>query len=290
MDQGVWVTDVEGAEDHPPFGGAHEVVHVIDARQSYLQKIVRAGLTALGHDEAARRSVHFAYEMVSLSPATARQLGVASEDGKAQEMSGRKGIGVKADDLIDRLEERAREEIAARNRELDRAELNELAREIAIAAVRFFMAKTGTTRVIAFDLDEALDFEGDSGPYLQYALVRSRAIERKVAAAGRGGTLDPRAAAALPNELWGDDLWDLVHAAAQIADTVEMAATTLVLSLVARLALELAQRFNALYHHHPVLHEEDEGKRHVRRVAFAVFARALGALADLLGIPAPARM
>ncbi len=290
MDQGVWVTDVEGAEDHPSFGGAREVVNVIDARQSYLQKIVRAGLAALGHDEAARRSVHFAYEMVSLSPATARQLGVASEDGKAQEMSGRKGIGVKADDLIDRLEEKAREEIAARNRELPRAELAELAREIAIAAVRFFMAKTGTTRVIAFDLDEALDFEGDSGPYLQYALVRSRAIERKVAAAGKGGTLDPRAAGALPRELWDDDLWDLVHAAAQIADTVDKAAATLELSLVARHALELAQRFNALYHHHPVLHEEDAGKRHVRRVAFAVFARALGALADLLGIPAPARM
>jgi len=290
MEKELWTTAVEGAEDHPAFGGAERVVNVIDARQSYLQKIVRAGLEALGHGEAAERSVHFAYEMVALSPATARLLGVESEDGKAREMSGRKGIGVKADDLIDRLEEKAREEIASRNRELDREELQELARELAVAAVRFFMVKTSTTRVIAFDLDEALDFEGDSGPYLQYALVRTRAIERKVAEAGKGGALDPEAAAGADPALWSDDLWDLVHASAQVADVVEKAASTLELSLVARHALELAQRFNALYHHHPVLHEESEPLREVRRVAFAVFRRALGALAALLGVPEPERM
>ncbi|MCB9377413.1 MAG: arginine--tRNA ligase [Holophagales bacterium] len=290
MEKELWTTAVEGAEDHPAFGGAERVVNVIDARQSYLQKIVRAGLEALGHREAAERSVHFAYEMVALSPATARLLGVESEDGKAREMSGRKGIGVKADDLIDRLEEKAREEIAARNRELSREELQELARELAVAAVRFFMVKTSTTRVIAFDLDEALDFEGESGPYLQYALVRTRAIERKLAEAGKGGALEPATAAAADPELWSDDLWDLVHAAAQVADVVEKAASTLELSLVARHALELAQRFNALYHHHPVLHEENEALSQVRRVAFAVFRRALAALTALLGVPEPERM
>jgi len=290
MEKGLWTTTVEGAEEHPAFGGAERVVNVIDARQSYLQKIVRAGLEALGHAEAAERSVHFAYEMVSLSPATARLLGVATEEGKAQEMSGRKGIGVKADDLIDRLEEKAREEIAARNRELDRDALHALARDLAVGAVRFFMVKTSTTRVIAFDLDEALDFEGDSGPYLQYALVRTRAIERKLAEAGKGGALSTAAAAGSSPELWSDDLWDLVHAASQVADVVDKAAATLELSLVARHALELAQRFNALYHHHPVLHEEDGALREVRRVAFAVFARALGALIQLLGVPEPERM
>lgn len=290
MDQALWMTAVEGASDHPAFGGATDVVNVIDARQSYLQKIVRAGLAALGHDEAARRSIHFAYEMVSLSPATARLLGVESEDGKAQEMSGRKGIGVKADDLLDRLEEKARDEIAARNRDLEGPELADLAHKIATAAVRFFMVKTSTTRVIAFDFEEALDFEGDSGPYLQYALVRARAIERKLAEAGRGGGLDATAIAGQRPELWSDDLWDLVHASASLADTVERAATTLELSLVARHALELAQRFNALYHHHPVLHEEDAELAAVRRAAFALFARALATLCGLLGIPEPARM
>jgi arginyl-tRNA synthetase len=291
MEEGLWQTTAEdGAGEHPTFGGGERVVNVIDARQSYLQKIVRAGLAALGHQEAAARSVHFAYEMVALSAATARALGVETEDGKAREMSGRKGVGVKADDLLDRLEEKARAEIAERNRELARAEVAELARQIAAGALRFFMVKTGTTRVIAFDLDEALDFEGDSGPYLQYALVRARAIERKLAAAGRGGALGAAAVAAQRPELWGDDLWDLVHAAADLGDTVEKAAATLELSLVARHALELAQRFNALYHHHPVLHEEDAELAAVRRAAFAVCARALARLCDLLGIPEPDRM
>ncbi len=299
---GLWVTAREGADDHPAFGHGAHVINVIDARQSYLQKIVRAGLSALGHHEAAARSVHFAYEMVTLSPATAKALGYLAEDGeegRAMEMSGRKGIGVKADDLLDRLEEKAREEIASRNRELGTEELHRLAKEIAVAAVRFFMVKTGTTRVIAFDLDEALNFEGESGPYLQYSLVRARNIERKLAALGASGAagasgasdaVTPEAISGLPAELWSDDLWDLVHASALVEETVERATTSLELSLIARQALELAQRFNTAYHHHPVLHEEDAALRMLRRGAFRNFAKAAGALCELLGIPEPERM
>ncbi len=293
-EESLWTTTGEGAVEHPPFGGAERVVNVIDARQSYLQKIVRAGLSALGHREAAERSVHFAYEMVSLSPKTAEALGVASaagSEGKSIEMSGRKGIGVKADDLLDRLEEKAREEIAGRHRDLERDELHRLAREIAVAALRFFMVKTGTTRVIAFDFDEALSFEGDSGPYLQYALVRARNIERKLAA---GDAPPPPLAgadvAALPPAACADDLWDLVLASTAIEETVEKAVATLELSLVARAAIELAQRFNGAYHHHPVLQEKDAALRLARRAAFATFARAERALTELLGIPEPDRM
>jgi arginyl-tRNA synthetase len=291
----LWVTTGEGAAEHPPFGGGDRVVNVIDARQSYLQKIVRAGLSALGHREAAERSVHFAYERVALSPKTAQALGVGSEEGKAIEMSGRKD-GVKADDLLDRLEEKARAEIASRNRELGHEELQRLAAEIAVAAVRFFMVKTGTTRVIAFDLDEALNFEGESGPYLQYSLVRARNIERKLAATGGSGAsgagevVSPEAIAALPAELWSDDLWDLVHASAQVEEVVERATSSLELSLIARQALELAQRFNTAYHHHPVLHEENADLRMLRRGAFRNFAKAAGALCELLGIPEPEKM
>ena len=289
-EQGLWQTAAEGAREHPPFGGAERVVNVIDARQSYLQKIVRAGLSALGHHEAARRSTHFAYEMVALSPATAHLLGFASEDGKALEMSGRKGIGVKADELLDRLEGKAREEIAARNRELEREELRRLARQIATAALRFFMVKTTTTRVLAFDFDEALSFEGDSGPYLQYSLVRARNIGRRLAAAGLEPEVGAEAAAALASELWTDDLWELVHAVARTGEVVDKAASTLELSLVARHALDLAQAFHALYHHHPVLHEEDPALRRTRLATFQIFARGLRATADLLGIPEPERM
>ncbi|QQR74233.1 MAG: arginine--tRNA ligase [Holophagales bacterium] len=292
MDEGVWETATEGAENHPRFGGAARVINVIDARQSYLQKIVRAGLESLGHREAAASSVHFAYEMVSLSAATARALGYVAdgEEGKSLEMSGRKGIGVKADDLLDRLEEKAREQIAQRHHDLPKGELHQLAREIATAALRFFMAKATTTRVIAFDLDEALAFEGETGPYLQYSLVRARNIQRKLATAGLPATLTSAQVAALPEELWSDDLWELVHLAASGTEMVEKAAASLELSGIARHALDLAQRFHALYHHHPVLHEENVELRQVRQAAFQICYRSLKGLCELLGIAEPARM
>jgi arginyl-tRNA synthetase len=289
---GVWQTVTEGVADHPAFGGGDSVINVIDSRQSYLQKIVRAGLESLGFADQAARSIHFAYEFVSLSSATARQLGYLAEgeDDAALEMSGRKGIGVKADDLLDQLEAKSREEISSRNRELAEADLDSLSRSIATAAVRFFMAKATTTRVIAFDIDEALSFEGESGPYLQYSMVRARNIRRKLEAADLAASVAPERAAQLPAEAWADDLWDLVLAVAQTPERVATAGSTLELSVIARHALDLAQRFNAVYHRHPILQEADADLRDARLAATQVFARGLETLADLLGIPLPDRM
>ena len=321
-EEGVWeTTGADLAESgHPDFGGGSRVINVIDARQSYLQKIVRAGLQALGHTAEAERSVHFAYEMVALSAATARQLGYLETEGggggedvggetgesepeggaaaggagpaapKALEMSGRKGVGVKADDLLDRLTAKAREEIASRNRDLAGDELDRLAVDIATAALRFLMARATTTRVIAFDLDEALAFEGETGPYLQYSAVRPRNIRRKLAEAGLADEVSPEAAAGLPAEAWDDDLWDLVLGAADSGEIVAKAGDTLELSLVARHTLELAQRFHAIYHRHPILQEGDETRRTVRLAAVRVFERALAELTALLGVPLPERM
>jgi arginyl-tRNA synthetase len=295
--EGVWETASPDADetqaDHPRFGGADRVINVIDARQSYLQKIVRAGLQALGHTAEAERSIHFAYEMVALSPATARLLGFSGEGGddeRALEMSGRKGIGVKADDLLDQLEAKAREEIAKRNRELGDAELDELAAEIATAALRFLMAKATTTRVIAFDFDEALNFEGDSGPYLQYSAVRVRNIQRRLREEGLADRVSAAEVRALPAELWSDDLWDLAFETARIEDTVARAGETLELSLLARHSLDLGQRFNAFYHRHPILHEADPSLRAARLAAALIFARGLDELAGLLGLPLPEKM
>jgi arginyl-tRNA synthetase len=293
QEEGVWETARDGVDRHPAFGGAWRVFNVIDVRQSYLQKIVRAGLQALGHAEEAERSVHFAYEMVALSPATARQLGFlggADEEDRVLEMSGRKGIGVKADDLLDQLVVKAREEIAKRNRELDEAELAGLARQIATAALRFFMVKATSNRVIAFDFDEALSFEGESGPYLQYSLVRASNIRRRLQEEGIACEVTAGETAALPEELWSDDLWDLLLAVAQTGETVEKAAETLELSLVARQALEIAQRFNALYHRHPILQEKDLQVRTARLATMQIFRRGLAVLGELLGIPVPERM
>ncbi|HVR30908.1 MAG TPA: arginine--tRNA ligase [Thermoanaerobaculia bacterium] len=330
-EEGVWETAPPRAssEAAPAFGGAGRVVNVIDARQSYLQKIVAAGLHALGHVEEARQSIHFAYEMVALSPAAARQLGLdageeeverageqgdagarltsgtAKEEpagaggapgatsgagGRATLMSGRKGIGVKADDLLDRLEAKAREGIAERNRELAPAELDRLARQIATAALRFLMVKATTTRVIAFDFDEALAFEGETGPYLQYSLVREANIRRKLEAAGLPTSVTPGEVDALPAAVWSDDLWDLVLSVAQIEETVRRAADTLELSLLARHAIDVARKFHAIYHRHPILHEQDAALRQVRLATNAVFRRGLESLMAILGIPVPERM
>ena len=293
----LWQTTTEhGVSDHPSFGQAHDVINVIDIRQSYLQKIVRVGLEALGHDEAATRSVHFAYEMVALSTDTAKQLGYLSDSdddadsGKTLEMSGRKGVGVKADDLMDQLEAKAQEEIESRNRELSETELLQLAHEIATAALRFFMVKASTHRVIAFDFAEALSFEGESGPYLQYASVRAANIRRRLAEAGLPNQVTAEQVASLPEELWSDDLWDLVLCASQIDDTLEKAGRTLELSLIARHALDLAQKFNALYNRHPILREPSEELRTVRLAATQVFSSSLANLAGVLGIPIPSRM
>jgi arginyl-tRNA synthetase len=293
-EEDVWESSTEGESEHPEFGRGSRVINVIDARQSYLQKVVRAGLEALGYEDEAHASTHFAYEMVSLSTATARQLGFLGDEegdgGASLEMSGRKGIGVKADDLLDMLEAKSREEISQRNRELAGEPLDRLAREIASAALRFFMAKATTTRVIAFDLDEALAFEGETGPYLQYSTVRARNIRRKLEAAGLAADVSGDTVASLGGDHWGDDLWDLVLTVAATPDVVHRAGETLELSLVARHALDIAQQFNAVYHRHPILQESDEAIRSVRLAATRIFETGMVELATLLGLPLPDRM
>ena len=295
----VWETvpEAQGVPEHPPFGRGRRVINVIDARQSYLQKIVRAGLQSLGHRDEAERSIHFAYEMVTLTPATARTLGYiddASEagpsSGKSLEMSGRKGIGVKADDLLDQLEAKSREEIARRNPELSESEVAHRAWQIAVAALRFFMAKATTNRVIAFDFDEALNFEGETGPYLQYSLVRDQAIRRKLRAAGIPDEIPAGEVAAFAPEAFTDDLWDLILEVAQTGELVEKAAESLELSLIARHALGLAQRLNGVYHKHPILHEPDAALRGARLTALRIFRRGLESISEILGIPVPDRM
>ncbi|MEE8526653.1 MAG: arginine--tRNA ligase [Thermoanaerobaculia bacterium] len=295
-EEGVWETTSEGTDgEAPSFGDAAEVINVIDARQSYLQRIVRAGLEALGHHSEAERSIHFAYEMVSLSRQTAEQLGFidadADGDGKAfLEMSGRKGIGVKADDLLDQLEAKSRDKIRQRYPDLSPVELDELARQIATAALRFFMVKATTTRVIAFDLEEALSFEGETGPYLQYSMVRERSIRRRLEGEGMATEVTAAEVRGLDGGLWADDLWDLVLASAQIPEVVERAADSLELSLIARHAIELASRFHAVYHRHRILGEADDGLRRVRMAANQIFRGSLEELLELIGVPVTGKM
>ena len=286
--------------DHPAFGRAGMVCNVIDTRQAYLQKLLKQALAALGFEEQARRSVHYSYGMVALTHSTARELGYeASEDsGKPfVEVSGRKGLGVKADDLIDRLNDKAAVEVAKRNPEFGPDDVRRTAEMIAIAAVRYFMVKFSRGKVIAFDIDEALSFEGESGPYLQYAVVRANNIFAKLK--DREGLDAAAVIAALPSLApeplvdAGDDgheLWGLVLEAARLDDVVDQAVRTLELSVVAKYAFGLAQQFNAFYHAYPVLKEDRADVRLWRAAAIAYYRQQLTQALDLMGCAVPERM
>jgi arginyl-tRNA synthetase len=276
------------------FGHASDVINVIDVRQSYPQKVVKEAVRRAGFPEAADRSVHFAYEMVALTPASAEALGVAlTDEDRARpfvEMSGRRGLGVKAEDLLDRLVEKANEQILARAGEppeVGRAEA------IAVGALRVYMTRFSRNKVIAFDFDEALAFEGDTGPYLQYAAVRAANIFKKLEETGLKGRLDAAeidGLAALPEGALDDGLWDVVRTCGRTLDTLEKVAESLEVSLLVRHALAVAAGFHHLYHTHPIAQEKDETTRRARRAALQVVSVHLADLLGVLGVPVPARM
>jgi arginyl-tRNA synthetase len=284
---------------HPAFGNAAATYNVIDVRQSYLQKLLKQALAAIGHAPEAERLTHFSYEMVALSHATARELGFApdpdSEEAKKPfvEVSGRKGLGVKADDLIDRVIEKALVEVDRRQSDLPPGERRTIAEQVAIAAVRYFLIKFSRTKVIAFDIDEALSFEGESGPYLQYGVVRANNIFQKLTE--RLGLDEAAMLAPLPslppdavNE--DDELWGLVLEASRLDDVVEQVVRTLEFAVLAKYAFGLAQLFNSFYHHAPILNEERDDVRRWRAAAVAYYRQQLTRALDVMGVAVPARM
>jgi arginyl-tRNA synthetase len=284
----------------PPFGRASWVCNVIDTRQSYLQKLLKQALAALGYQEQAAHSVHYSYEMVALSHATARELGYDTSDDADRpfvEVSGRKGLGVKADDLLDRLAKKAAAEVSKRNAELPADQVQRIADAIATAAVRYFMVKFSRGKVIVFDIDEALSFEGESGPYLQYAVVRANNIFHKLKERHDVGASDivSAVAAAPASVLTADDeeahdVWGLVFEAARLDEIVEQAVRTLELSVLAKYAFGLAQAFNGFYHKYSILNEEREEVRMWRAAAVAYSSGQLRRALDLMGCRVPSKM
>ena len=288
-----------GPEPTPPrFGRAGAVYNVIDTRQSYLQQLLKDALAAIDRPAAAERSVHVSYEMVALSHATARLLGYETDPGERRpfvEVSGRKGQGVKADDLIDRVTSAARHEVASRHDDLDDAEADRIAAIIAVAAVRYFMIKFSRGKLIVFDIEEALSFEGESGPYLQYAAVRATNILRKLEA--RDGIGDAGLAAALadlPGAPLDDpeagELWGLVLEASRLDEMAEQAVRALELSALAKYSFSLARAFHTFYHRCPVIAEERREVRLWRAAGVLYFLRQLTRALDLMGCEVPPRM
>ncbi len=284
------------------FGGGTTVYNVIDVRQSYPQKVVKEAVRVLGHPEAAERSIHFAYEMVALTPAavsvieeaTGVSFGLSDEEMSRAyvEMSGRRGIGVKADEFLDTLEARAAEAVRSRAPEGEAPDDTAgRARDIAVGALRYLMARQSRNRVLAFDFDEALAFEGDTGPYLQYSAVRARKIFDKAMERLGEGLPAGEEMAALEGAELPDDLWELVLECARTQEIVAQAVANLEFSLLAQHAHNLAQLFHKLYHTHPVLKERDPAVRLLRRAVFALFVTEIRSiLEELLGIPVPEEM
>ena len=303
--QPLWATSPTPQADEnqaPAFGKARRTYNVIDVRQSYLQKLLKQALATLGYTDQADHSIHFSYEMVALSHATARALGYLSGEPDEEsrrsfvEVSGRKGQGVKADDLLDRLVDEAGAEVSRRNPELPEEERGRIARLISVAAVRYFMVKFSRTTVIAFDINEALNFEGESGPYLQYAVVRANNIFNKLR--DREGLTEAdimRTLATTPaDELMGGgashDLWALVLEAARLDEIVYQVVRTLEFSVLAKYAFGLAQAFNAFYHRFPILNEEQAPRRRWRAAGVAYVRTQLTLALAVMGIGVPPRM
>jgi arginyl-tRNA synthetase len=288
--------------EHPAFGAAAATYNVIDVRQAYLQKLLKQALTAIGHPAEAERLTHFSYEMVALSHATARELGCAppagSDDAKRPfvEVSGRKGLGVKADDLLDRVIEKAAVEVDRRHAELPADERRRIAEQIGVAAVRYFLVKYSRTKVIAFDIDEALSFEGESGPYLQYAVVRANNIFQKlqerlgVDEAALLAPLPTLPPAAIDGADGDHELWALVLEASRLDDVVDQVVRSLEFAVLAKFGFGLAQLFNAFYHRSSILNEERDDVRRWRAAAVAYFRQQLTRVLDLMGVAVPTRM
>ncbi len=285
-----WIsTDpAQNEPDHPHFGGVWAIYNVIDTSQTDPQTNVIEAIRALGYEEQARRYTHFSYEKVALTPRCATELGydVAEEDKSKPyiEVSGRKGFGVKADDLIDSLITAAKKEVDPRHPELSDDERLLIAMQIAIGALRYFMLRFTKNSVIAFDFKDALAFEGETGPYAQYAVVRAANIFRKA-------EIGPEAAMAADVDfsrfLSEDELWELWLAASKLSYVVEQCITTTEPAHLAKYAFQLAQLFNNFYHRHHIIGEEDDARKKFLMATAAVVHRELIRALELMGISVP---
>jgi arginyl-tRNA synthetase len=295
-----WISTMNGEPNHPHFGDVAEIYNVIDARQAEAQSTVVEALRGLGYNEQADHYIHFSYEMVALTPRCAAELGYQlSDEDKARsyiEVSGRKGFGVKADDLIDTLISSAKKEVDPRHPQLSDGERVTIATQIAVGALRYFMLKFTKPSVIAFDFKEALSFEGETGPYAQYAVVRANNIFRK-------GGLDPDAFcrnvasyvstdeyAEYLNSADGNEIWELWLASSKTSYVIDQCIATTEPAYLAKHVFQLAQLFNAFYHRYPILAEPDEGRKKFLFATIAVVRRELIRALAVLGISVPSAM
>jgi arginyl-tRNA synthetase len=288
-----WISSAEASDPAAPtFGRADAIYNVIDSRQNDPQNNVVAALRGMGFTDAAEHYTHFSYEMVAMTPRCAEELGYdLSDEDKARpfiEVSGRKGYGVKADDLLDKLIAAAQAEVDTRHPEIDAEERTRIATQIAVGALRYFMLRFARNTVIAFDFKDALSFEGETGPYIQYAIVRAANIFRKA------DTTEEAALAAVAgldlSAIAGDEgtsLWETWLLAGRLTALIEQAIATAEPAHLARYAFQLAQQFNNFYHRYHILTETDPTRRALLMATAAVARREMVRALGYLGIEAP---
>ena len=290
----VWATTTAPSDPAAPhFGNATRVYNVIDARQSYLQKVVAEGLRALGHAKEAENSIHFDYEIVALTPRCAAEMGYAlsAEDSQRPyvEVSGRKGFGVKADDLITKMIEAAQTRVLQKHPGMSGVELTQTAKQLAVGALRYFLLKFTRNTIIAFDFDDALSAEGETGPYCQYAVVRIRGIRRK-STEGVRAQINREFLEKLFSGSEGNGLWEVLLQAGSLDQAVDAAIGAQEPAFVSKFAFQLAQAFNNFYHKHHILSEEDPQKQAFLFGMVGIVETQLTAALQLLGIQTPERM
>jgi arginyl-tRNA synthetase len=291
-----WISATDGEKDHPHFGDVTENYNVIDVRQSEAQNTVKEALRDLGHGEAADHFTHFSYGMVVLTPRCAAELGYnLSEEDKSRSfigVSGRKGFGVKADDLLDQLIASAKKEVDSRHPQLGDPERLDIATQIAIGALRYFMLKYTKQALIAFDFEDALSFEGETGPYAQYAVVRATSIFRKAGVDAdalcdqAAKSLNAEVATFFANES-GNEIWELWLAASKTSWIIGQCIATTEPTYLAKHVFQLAQLFNTFYHRYPILSEADEKRKQFLLVTVAVVRRELIRSLGVMGITVP---
>jgi len=307
----LWVTTTDDSAEakaqvtRPHFGGGDTVYNVIDSRQSYPQEIVAQGVAAVVPEVGREASVHFSYEMVALSPAACDELGIelTAEDRARPyiEMSGRKGLGVKADDLINQLEAGALKEVEKRNTELPQEQKQAAAHEIAVAALRYFLLKFTRNSVIAFDFQEALSFEGETGPYCQYAAVRTNSIFRKLGSelvtqanqiierSGNDAEVQSRVTEVLSGED-GTEIWSLVMLAERLDEVIQQCKVSAEPANIAKYTFTLAKAFSRFYQRYHILQEADQVRQAVLIAVAQIIRRQLIASLSILGIRVPTQM
>jgi arginyl-tRNA synthetase len=298
----VWITtgDKNDADPAAPeFGYGETIYNVIDTRQSYPQEVVRKGVAAIDPERGEKASVHLSYEMVALSPTAAEELGfkLSEEDRKRTfiEMSGRKGLGVKADDLLDRMEAKALAEVESRHPDISNEEKLEIAHQLAVGALRYFLLKFTRTTVIVFDFKEALSFDGETGCFCQYSAVRANSIFRKLEERGESpeAIIDSAASTDVSDifdGIDGNDIWEMQILASRLPETLRQAETQNEPAILAKYTFNLAKSFNLFYHNHKIIPEADPVKRAVLIATADRVRRSLTAALATMGIEVPEKM